>query len=239
MIKIANSLSAFLVLISIGCSPKYYVPNTQNVPMIKERGQVSLSVAGNANQVEFQGAYGVNDAVAIQVNGGLVRPSDESNGNGGSGKLVEGGVGYYKNIGSHLLFDVYALAGFGTMENDFPSTLAAYPNTTGKISANLSRIGVQPSISYHQKYFSITGSARLAHLGYNGIEGNLIFEDANQVDYLKDNNSNMLLEPALTIRGGLEKLKFQVQFAKSFNLSNSDFKQDDALLSIGLNFNLR
>jgi len=239
MNKIAIFSASFSLFLLISCSPKYYVPNTQNVPLIHAQGQTNLSVAGNGNQVEFQGAYGINDALALQLNGGLVIPQEEDNGNGGSGNVIEGGLGYYRNLNTNLLFDVYALVGFGSMKNDFPSTLPAFPNTTGKISANMLRVGLQPSISYHQKYFSISGSARIASLNYNNIEGSLIFDEEDQVDYLNDNKSNFLIEPALTLRGGLEKLKIQIQLAKSFNVSNSSFKQDDSLLSVGLNFNFQ
>ncbi|MBC7777913.1 MAG: hypothetical protein H7246_20940 [Phycisphaerae bacterium] len=239
MNKFLNLCIAISLFLSIGCSPKYYVPNTQNVPMVSAQGQTNLSVAGNGNQVEFQGAYGINDALALQINGGLVIPQEEDNGNGGSGKLIEGGLGYYSNINAGLLFDVYALIGFGSMKNDFPTTVPTYPNTTGKISAKMVRLGLQPSISYHQKYFSISGSARISSLSYNNVEGSLIFEDVDQVRYLEDNKSNFMIEPALTLRGGLEKLKVQIQLAKSFNLSNSSFKQDDTLLSVGLNFNFQ
>lgn len=229
---------AALAVFSIACSPHYYIPNTQNVPLIKARGETNITVAGNGNQFELQGAYGITDHLAIQASGGYVFPKNEDNGNGGSGKLLEGGIGYYTNINSNLLFDVYALVGAGTMENHFPTTVAANPSTTGKIEANLARFGLQPGISYHSRYFSVTGSARIGSLNYSNIKGSLIFDGEDQVAYLTDNKSGFLIEPALTLRGGLEKIKFQVQLAKSINVSNKDFKQDDALLSIGLNFNL-
>jgi len=229
---------AVLALLAISCSPHYYIPNTQNVPLIKAQGQTNITVAGNGNQFELQGAYGITDHLAIQANGGFVFPKNEDNGNGGSGKLIEGGIGYYTNISPVLLFDVYALVGVGTMENHFPSTLAANPSTTGKIEANLARFGLQPALSYHSKYFSVTGSARIGSLNYSNIKGSLIFDGADQVAYLTDNKSGVLIEPALTLRGGVEKIKFQVQLMKSLNVSNKDFKQDDTLLSIGLNFSL-
>lgn len=239
MSKLSSPFLATTLLLAVACSPKYYVPNTQNVPIISERGQTNLSVAGNGNQVEFQGAYGLNDALALQVNGALMRPKDDDNGNGGSGNLFEGGLGYYRNINSNFVFDTYGLIGVGKMENDFPSSVTTYPGTTGKISASMLRLGLQPSISFRQQYFSISGSVRVSSLTFSKVEGSLTFEDVDQVAYLRDNESNVLVEPALTIRGGLEKLKLQLQLAKSFNLSNSDFKQDDTLLSLGLNFNFR
>ncbi|HAH58535.1 MAG TPA: hypothetical protein DCL86_10325, partial [Bacteroidales bacterium] len=56
------------------------------------------------------------------------------------------------------------------------------------------------------------------------------------VDYLNENNSNFLMEPAITLKGGFEKIKLQVQYGYSFNLSNSSFPQDRDYLTFGLNF---
>jgi len=78
----------------------------------------------------------------------------------------------------------------------------------------------------------------LANLSFTNVRGSLTFSDEDQVTYLQDNKNNFLIEPALTLRAGVEKIKLQLQLMKSFNLSNSDFKQDDVLLSIGLGFKL-
>lgn len=231
-------LLAALTLFFGACSPNYYLPTTQNVPMIKAQGESNILVAGNANQVELQGAYGISDQLALQLNGGLIIPKNEDNGNGGEGKMIELGLGYYTNISESFLFDVYALAGVGSLENHFPTTLPDNPGTTGKITAGISRFGIQPGISYHSTYFSVSASARLASLNYANVEGNLIFDSEDQVAYLKDNKSSFLIEPALTLRAGLERIKLQIQLMKSINASNSDFKQDDTMLSIGLNFRL-
>ncbi len=239
MTKTNHLLVAAVLLVSVACSPKYYVPNTLNVPMIEAKSQTNLTVAGNANQVEFQGAYGLTDSLALQVNGGAVIPKDEDNGNGGSGRLLEAGLGYYRNVKPNVLFDIYAMAGVGTVDNDFPTAIAGNPGTTGKISADMSRFSLQPSISYHRRRISISGSARLSSLQYRNIEGSLIFAGENQVTYLTDNKSNFLFEPAVTLRVGGEKLRLQVQLVQSVNLSNSDFRQDKSLGTIGLNFNFR
>ncbi len=228
-----------LVLTVSGCTTKFYVPNTQNVPIIESRGQTNLTFAGNGNQVEFQGAYGLTDGLALQVNGDWVIPDDLDDGSGGSGRFGEGGLGYFERINDDFLFDTYALAGFGKMENHFPTSGAPNPTPAGIISANLTRFSLQPSLSFHRKYFSITGSARVSSLGYAKIAGVLTLDDIDQVAYLQDNKSNFLIEPALTIRGGLEKIKIQVQLLHSFNLSHSDFRQDDGLVSVGLNFNFK
>lgn len=221
------------------CSPKFYTPNTQNVPLISEKGETNLTLSGNGNQVEFQGAYGVTTNIAIKTNGGLFIPSDLDNGNGGSGKFIEFGGGYFKPINENFVFETYGIMGFGSFENHLPSTTNDYPQTKGDISANIFRIGIQPNFGYKSKYVSAAVSSRFVNLSYSKITGDLIFEDVNQPDYLNGNSSNFLIEPALTIKGGLEKVKLQFQYGYSFNLSNSDFRQDNSFLTISLNFNFK
>jgi len=218
------------------CNPKYYVPNTQNVPLFTERGQVSLTAVGNGNQVEFQGAYAVTDRVGIMANTAFYHPKDDGNGNGGSGKLLEAGLGYYKPLTDHLVFETYGLLGFGDFENHFPTANAGNP---GKISGKLSRFGLQPAIGYKTEVFSVALSSRLSSLHYGEPDGNLVFDNVDQIAYLKDNNSFLLLEPALTLRAGLRKVKLQVQLTRGFNLTDKDFRQDESLLTLGVNFDLR
>lgn len=177
--------------------------------------------------------------IAIMANGGLFIPSDLDNGNGGSGKFFEVGAGYFQPIEENFVFETYGIIGFGGVENHLPSTRDDHPSTKGDISANIFRIGIQPNFGYKSKYFSAAISSRIVNLSYSNIKGDLIFENENQLNYLKNNSSNFLIEPALTIKGGLEKVKLQVQYGFSLNLSNSDFKQDKSFLTIGLNFNFK
>lgn len=226
-----------LCLFTTACNPKYYAANSQNVPLLSKKAETNLTVTGNSSQVEFQAAYGVGNSVGIQANGGLFIPKDLENGNGGSGKFLEVGTGYFKALQENLIFETYALLGFGSFENHLPSTISSNPQTTGDISAGLLRIGIQPAIGYKSKIFSAALSSRLSNLTYNNIEGNLIFDNQNQVQYLEDNRSNFLLEPALTLRLGVDIVKFQLQYGFSFNLSNIEFQQDRSFFTLGLNFN--
>ncbi|MEO8773076.1 MAG: hypothetical protein ABI263_09100 [Gelidibacter sp.] len=223
----------------VSCNPKLYTPNTHNVPLISEKGQTNLTLSGNGNQVEFQGAYGIAENIAIQASGGLFIPSDLNNGNGGSGKFLEVGGGYFKPISDVWVFEAYGLIGIGSVENHLPSTISKAPLTNGDISANILRVGVQPNFGYVSKYFSAAVSSRFVNLSYSNIEGDLVFNNDILTDYLKENNSNFLIEPALTVRAGFEKVKLQLQYTHSLNLSNSNFRQDQGMLTIGLNFNFQ
>ena len=241
MKKLGIGIITVGVLALSSCSPKYYIANTQNVPLLSERGEVDLTVSGNGDKVEFQGAYGITDHLGIKANGGVFIPQNLDNGNGGSGKFGELGIGYFTKVreSENWIFETYGIAGFGTMENHLPSTVEDNPTTSGKISANLVRIGIQPNIGYKSEYFTIALSSRFVHLSYNNISGDLIFQNERQADYLRDHSSNFLIEPALTIKGGFEKIKLQLQYGYSFNVSDYAFRQERPFLSIGLNFNFK
>ncbi|MEO6758193.1 MAG: hypothetical protein ABIO24_01985, partial [Saprospiraceae bacterium] len=106
--------------------------------------------------------------------------------------------------------------------------------TDGQIDSKLLRIGIQPAIGYRSRFFEAAVSSRLVSLNYSGTSGSLVFDGLRQADYLENNKSLWLAEPALTLRAGTDFLKFQVQFSHSFNLSNADFRQDEDQLTIGL-----
>ena len=61
----------------------------------------------------------------------------------------------------------------------------------------------------------------------------------DQVGYLNSHKASILIEPALTLRLGPEKFQLQVQVAHSFNVTTSDFPQDDALATAGFIFRFR
>ncbi|HZH88953.1 MAG TPA: hypothetical protein VFD78_07205 [Chitinophagaceae bacterium] len=231
---------ALFLIIGLGlasCSPVYYKPNTHNVPLISQKGETNLTVSGNPDLVEFQGAYGVLENFAVKADGAMFISRYTSNKDGGSGKLLEIGATYFMPFKYGFVFDTYGIFGFGSMENHFPSTREPDLPNKGDITANFLRIGLQPSFGFKSKYFSAAFSIRIVRLSYHNIQGDLVFDHVNQIDYLKSNSSNILIEPALTLRGGLEKIKFQVQVGHSQNASNPNFKQETSFLTFGLNFN--
>lgn len=226
-----NLFIASCFLIIVACSPTYYAANTLNTPMISEKGESSITAAGKGGMYELHGGYGITDNLAVIGSGSVYAPKSLENGNGGSGFLAEAGVGYFNEFQENILFDVYGLLAFGSMNNQFP-------DNNEKISARAFRLGIQPGIGYMHKYFSASFNPRIAFLNFSGINGNLTYEGVDQVQYLTDNKNNFLLEPTITLRGGLEKIKLQLQYGYSLNMSNPDFKQDKNILTIGLNFRL-
>ena len=243
-----NLILAFIIVIVLfcdSCSPIYYVPNTQNIPMLEAQGQSKISASFNLTDAtaggELQAAHAVTNRIAVLANLLYCKAKDD-NANG-SGKQIELGPGYYKKIANNLIFESYALVGFGNVENIFTKTHYTTKDTIRfdeNVKANFYRIGLQPSISYKKKNFDIAFSTKLSNVVYNNIKGNLVNEVnsvlVNEVDDLKKNKNNLFMEPALTISGGSSKFKLQLQLQKSYNLSNAKFKYDDFQLSLGLKY---
>ncbi|HYG53248.1 MAG TPA: hypothetical protein VD905_20250, partial [Flavobacteriales bacterium] len=137
-----------IALMQTGCSPIYYSPTTQNVPLFTEGGQTRIAVGGNTARLELNSAYAITHRLAVQANGGLLFPKDLDNGNGGSGGFIEAGAGYYMPVGDNFVFESFGLVAYGSVENHFPSTVSDNPGTTGNIRSNLVRYGIQPAIGF-------------------------------------------------------------------------------------------
>lgn len=202
--------------------------------MIQEKDDWNINSAYNFKQIELQGAYGVGNATAIQLNTFLVFPGNPFLNDGVSGGFVELGGGYYKNLSDYFLFDTYLLAGIGHIENLIPFANSIRPITGGVISSNYARYGLQPSINYITDYFSISASSRFVNLSHYNIRGQLYRDGVDQVYYLNRHSSNFLIEPAITVKFGWKIVKLQVQYLRSFNVSNPHFPQDDEIWTFGI-----
>ena len=224
-LKLALSSLCAAVLLS-GCSPIYYAPNTLNVPMIRAKGEGVVSGhIGDRSSLNFQGAYSPKQNWAVVADGFWA--SEGSAGTiEGRGHLITGGAGYYRPLNTHFMWDTYGILGFGSVKNTFAQR---------DVRSNFVRYGVQPSAGYQSKYFDAAVAARFVGLGYFNTNGS----DPVEVQYLKDAGTQFLFEPALTLRGGYDFLKFQAQLGYSYNLTNSNFKQDEGILSFGVVYTFR
>jgi hypothetical protein len=234
MKKVLVSCSLFLIVILTSCSPIYYSPNTHNVPILKAKGDVRAGLFAGESRIEGMAAYALKDHLGILLNGGSFNTKDNDLGDGGSGKFIETGTGYYKMLNKWFQFESYGLLGYGALENHFPSTVINYPNTTGILNTRFMRLALQSSISCTTRYADFTFSTRLARLNYLNTNGSLIFGNIDQVVFIENRKKHFLIEPALTLRLGYDPIKIQVQLGRSVNTSHADFKQDDVSFTFGI-----
>jgi hypothetical protein len=219
------------------CAPKYYASNSQTVPLFTEEGQGAASIALNPdlNRAEVRAAYAVGPGLGLQLNSAMYFPRDDSAGDGGSGSLFEAGVGHYRPLPNNLVLELWGLAAYGGLENHFTFT----GGDGGNLHASLVRVALQPGLGYKGRRFEAAVSSRLGVLQYFNIRGDLVSGGESQREYLRDHSLQVLLEPALTLRGGLDILKLEAQIGGSVNLTDRDFPQDDNWASLGLVYSFR
>jgi hypothetical protein len=98
------------------------------------------------------------------------------------------------------------------------------------VSSSFVRYGIQPSFGFQSRYFDASLATRIVGLRYFHTSGS----DPVEVQYLKDAGTQFLFEPAVTVRGGYDFLKAQFQVGRSYNKTNSNFKQEDNIVSVGV-----
>jgi hypothetical protein len=227
---------AWVILCSVilfsACSPIYYAPNTLNVPMLREQGQGNAAV--HFGSQESKTYYNVQGAYSFKPNwafmGDIVWANYEDGSNSstnGHGHLISGGAGYYRPFGKHFTWDAYGIAGLGRVENNRGSQ--------GNIDSSLFRYGIQPSAGFNTKYFAGSFAARMVGLRYFNTDGSF----TSEVQYLRSAGTQFLFEPAVTFRVGPEPFRFQLQVGHSHNLTDSTFKQESDLASIGFVYTFR
>jgi hypothetical protein len=233
----SHAFARLLVLapLALGaCAPKYYAPNTHNVPLLTRARDFSAAGAVGDSRIELQGAYALTSELGVMLNAANYDMPEDEDGDGGSGGLLEIGFGYSRPLDEHFQLGVFGLVGGGNLENHFPSTVAGNPGTTGDIEAKLTRFGVQPVVGFRSRYVEAAASLRVVGLRYSDVTGSLIFAGEDQVQLLSSQTEHTLLEPALTFRAGFETVKLQLQLGWSVNKSDSNFRQDEGHLTAGV-----
>ena len=214
------------------CSHYYYAPNSHNVPLFQEKKEARISVAASGGDefegIEVQSAYSITNNVGVMVNGFVVQPQEGSE--WGKGNLIEAGIGFFKPLGKNFVFETYGGFGQGSVTNKY---------RIGESTFKFSRYFVQPSIGFTTPWFDIAASVRICELSYLQLDNNNTNSlDKAELDYIKDNKTSLLFEPALTIRGGWKYIKGQMQVGLSQNLTNPDFQQEEFNVNIGVYFTI-
>jgi hypothetical protein len=223
------------------CFHYYYIPNSHNVPLFQEKGEVRAA-ASITN--EIQTAYAITDHFGVMANAFFVPLSyqdKEKKGNGGGGFLIEGGAGYFTKLNENWVFETYGGYGAGNVLNIYTNNNPYWhdgdlPLYKGYTMMNVNRAFLQPSIGYTNMNFDFAVSARLAGLWYTHLKTHGLPAD---FFYAKDiammrKNVFMQIEPAVTLRGGWKYVKLQGQLGYSGNINNKPLLQIPFNLNLGI-----
>lgn len=215
------------ILIAISSCKTAYVPNTVNVPLFEDSGQVRVSgdLAGN---IQFAASLGRN--FGVMANGMWKKEGEETDALYGKGHLYEAGIGGFSRTQSNIKYEAYVGGGVGT---------AFTKENTKTFEVNGARFFFQPSVGYHHSIFEIAFTPRFVAGKYQ--KPTTTYTTAELIaSNLADVNKPtwMFIEPALTFRVGYQWLKLQLQLGKSIKLTDQALAYKKEFNSLGVIFDL-
>jgi hypothetical protein len=179
-------ITGLIALTSSSCH-LLYLPNQVNVPMLTDKNDLSGNISLGLSNVNVQAAFSPINHVGFMANyaGGKTSSSDNSSITN-SYYFFELGLGYYKPVAKHMLFDIFGGYGIGdarTYDNvlDNPTT----------INGKYTRIFVQPSL---------TISASEAFDANLAIRPVVVFMDKSGSGTSPSKSSTTFMEPVLTLK---------------------------------------
>ncbi len=207
----------FLMMLVWSCTPTIYFPNSLNVPMLSEEGQLSASAAITANGFDPQMAYAITDNIGIMGN---LQLAPSSLGDYPSHYLGEVGVGYFVATSSIFRFEVFGGGGYGWINERVFDDEYLTPNTS------MLRWFIQPTMGIGTDYFDFGFSARFVVPGF--------YEQGSAALYTS------FFEPAITIKAGKAPVKgfFQVGYAIPLGMGLLIGYQP-TIVALGLELSLR
>jgi hypothetical protein len=223
-----------LAVLLCSCTHYYYVPNIQNVPLLREKDEFHFSgsyAEGDESRCfEAQTAYSVSKNIGLMANYMHAWGGEVSDNNYGRGHYIEGAIGYFKPIEDYGVFEIYG--GFGSSKQHHEITSPTYDPIAGithtiyngNTDVSFTKLFIQPSFGVTFNFIDLAVSTRFYSVSYNKIKNHIV---GNSDEYNFPTNlsgkSHLFLEPAVTARLGWKNLKFQSQLSYAWYLSNSSF----------------
>ena len=239
------------VLVLGSCSPRIYLPDRTNAPMLREAGEVkltsSLKLQSNENAPKTALSPSFDFAASPIKNLGVIASyrstnrysndenlfdSDEQDSIKYTGHRTELGVGYYLPFGNRGLFEVYGGVGFGSIKRE---NMRKYE---GNYEAKYFQAFIQPSIGFYANdVFDMCGGFKVNIHKYNSFKtdtASFRFEFTDpKVDIEKP--TFVLLGPFMNLNVGYQYAKFNMQFGFNFNVGKPELRIETPFyMSLGL-----
>lgn len=234
----------FFILISSSCSPVMYSPTTQNVPLLKQKGEVNieagLSSTEDADGFNLKAAVAVDSSLAVAasyntLNGGTKNSNDTWH---GQARYFEAAVGKFgSSERGPWVYEAFLGVGYASVKNEKnPNGSLGGPKEL--VKGKFIKPYIQPSIGIRSKYVDFAVTPRIALVNYIYDQVNVTDEQDAQSsnDFFKDKKSTFVFEPGATLRVGFKGVKLQIQYVySSFSYDSQLGSYNPEILSIGLN----
>jgi hypothetical protein len=231
------------------CGATYYTPSNQNVGQLSEEKEImasgGFSRVNQTRTVHYQAAYSPIENLGIKFSGATFRAENEfstsffDDNNGLDGQLIEGSVGYYRNVSDNFVVDIYG--GFGRF-NGLTADVAL-----GEVDFSYNRYFLQPALGVNSQFVDLILSLRISALNYTNLSYEVGLDSARFIyseDFL-DNNFPLpgdvfyFVEPVLTLRVGVRQIKLEIQTGFAFNYSANPLDYDPFQFGVGVVYNFK
>jgi hypothetical protein len=239
-----NVLQLMIVMLVgiTSCSPVLYSTVGQNVPLFKEKGEVSMGAGlasadnGTGLSVQLSGAVG-NHVALLGSFYSLSEENADDDAWSGSGSYGEFAVGAFGTLNAqgNLVYEVFGGIGSGKIENE------RYESPT---NVKFIKPFIQPSIGYTSKWFEAAFTPRIGVVSYT--DHTFTWDDPTEKLMLErafeEAKNTFVFEPGLTIRTGYKGIKLQLQYSYTNFDAWDEFPDGEKpstntdFFSIGLNY---
>lgn len=251
----AHLLFYFICLIILaGCTPNFYAPNMQNVPLMDEALEANatfgLQRGLHSRGLNLQAAFSPFNHVGLMFNyQGLWSNYQDQENNFWTGQSIEEegetkgnllgiGLGFYLPVKNEFVFEIYTGMGWGNQK--FKSNGFLNYNATLRAELSDKRYFLQPAFGWLiNEHFELGFSNRFYLLNYHSLT--MKVGDELTLDELTafKNNPSIFIEPAVTMRVGGENIKFQYQVCYSYLYDSPGAYYDPLAISFSVIFQIK
>jgi len=206
------------------CSPEY-IPNMVNTPVFSNKGEFQATVATGTSNFDAHLGYAITDNIAVIASGSYADQTNDTTDEFHKHLILEGGLGYYKNLSDAGRIEVFGGYGIGQIQTleDFGSL------GFESVDVNYNKIFLQPGVGAVTDFFDGSFATRLSIIQMLPSENSTITE-----------SWHMFIEPVVTAKIGYRYVKAVIQIGYSFpvNADNIDYEHQNLILNFGLNINI-
>lgn len=217
--KLIPVLSVLAFLHMTACVPTY-VPNTVNMPLFTNKGEVQGTLYSGSSGIDPQASIAISNHVGIMVNASFAnRTSDTTSNNFHKHNFVELGSGYYQRFGNKGVFEIYGGYGIGNLEAQYDD---GFFFDYEKV--NSERVFIQPTVGFTGDVFDAGFAPRIVYV---------------KLTQGSQSNTGVFYEPTFTGKVGFRQFRFVFQVGLSFPFSDQqvNFNYQPFIISMGLQGN--
>lgn len=210
-----NTIISTILLFSISSCKMLYVPNSFNSPLLRNKGDGQINVAGGISGIEAQTAYAITNKFGIMANGQVLNSTQDDTLKERR-TLFELGAGFTEKFSDNGIFEIFGGAGVGTVPADYRKI-----DYDGYSTTQITRYFIQPGIGFFNDWLDMSILSRLSAVSIGG-------------------ETNWFYEPGFMAKMGYKRLRFYSCVGISVPFKRYDdqkWNHNPVMFSIGLHFN--